>query len=491
MERLSNDNKLRIIAGYLDKLFNIAEKCIEKSKYETALSALSFYSSIQYKVNQVYTDDRVENLLQTISRNLIKKKDAYDSDNNTVLFYDGFGLDRRGIALIMCKAIVKNGYKLIYLSPREQINKQPTFVENFKQSDIVYEYYEKNGPNLSYIKSLNKIIFERRPKVAFFYTYPNDVCGTIVFNSLKDAVYRFQLDLTDHAFWLGINAFDKCNGGRAFSTSIQYYYRHIPREKLSRLDSNLFVDDCKFNGLPFDENRRFIFSGGQLYKTLGDKENTFYRIIDHILRQHSDIVFLYAGSGDDHLIKELGYKYPERVYLIPERPDFYQIMQRCVLYLNTYPMFGGLMMRYAAMAGKIPVTLKHDNDSDGILIDQKSRKIEYETYDELIEDVDRLLSDEKYLRQRESMLDGSVMTEECFIRNVRMMIEEHNTEFPIEEIEFVNTDQFRKEYLERFQIEDIYRIIADKHHPILLRYFPKEYLYGIMLKLKQKIRRRV
>ena len=58
-------------------------------------------------------------------------------------------------------------------------------------------------------------------------------------------------------------------------------------------------------------------------------------------------------------------------------------MEKCTLYLNTYPMFGGLMMRYAAMAGKIPITLKHGKDADGILIDQSKRKIEYASYFQL------------------------------------------------------------------------------------------------------------
>lgn len=41
-----------------------------------------------------------------------------------------------------------------------------------------------------------------------FYTTPNDVAGALVFNRFKDLVTRIQIDLTDHAFWLGINSVD-------------------------------------------------------------------------------------------------------------------------------------------------------------------------------------------------------------------------------------------------------------------------------------------
>ena len=49
-------------------------------------------------------------------------------------------------------------------------------------------------------------------------------------------------------------------------------------------------------------------------------------------------------------------------------------------------------MKFSALAGKLPITLKHGSDSDGLLLNQEKTQIEYDTYDELINDVDLLIS---------------------------------------------------------------------------------------------------
>ena len=55
-------------------------------------------------------------------------------------------------------------------------------------------------------------------------------------------------------------------------------------------------------------------------------------------------------------------------------------------------MFGGMMMKYSALAGKLPITLRHNADSDGLLLNQKQAKIEYDQIDDLLKDVHSLFS---------------------------------------------------------------------------------------------------
>lgn len=477
------------IPDYIKELKKIAMDACYDENFERSFQAISACAQILYKCNQTYKDDELERIIYSISEKTIKFSNwkVESGKRKKILFYDGFGLDRRGIAIVMNKAICLNGYKLIYVSPLKNKDKQPTLRRVLKPFDVEWKFVDNKGTFCNEITQLRDIFEEAKPNLAYFYTYPNDVSGTIVFDALKGKCFRYLLDLTDHAFWLGLNAFDICNGGRQFSASIQHFYRDISLEKISLLDANLYIDDCEFHGLPFDENHRFVFSGGQLYKTLGDSKNTFYKIVEHILANHKDIKFLYAGYGDEKQIRILMEKFPKRIFLISERPDFFQIMERCTFYLNTYPMFGGLMMRYAALAGKLPLTLKHDNDSDGILIEQKKRKIEYESLDDLLEDIDRLLDDKSYLQEREKLLKGAVITEECFVRNIRMMVEEHRTEFSYDKVERVDTTRFRKEYLERFTYEDIVKSIATRRNKKLIKYFPKEFISMIYYKMKKGV----
>lgn len=109
-----------------------------------------------------------------------------------------------------------------------------------------------------------------------------------------------------------------------------------------KLGVNLIVDRCDTHEkLPFDVTKaRYIFSGGALYKTLGEEQNTYYKIVDHILQYNKDIKFLYAGFGDDSEMVKILEKYPDRAYLVGERKDYYYLIENCTLYLNTYPMFG-------------------------------------------------------------------------------------------------------------------------------------------------------
>lgn len=472
------------------KLKKIAAAAVKNHNTEVALQAISAGAQMAYMYNQFYTDKQLEDMLLEISQReiVLKAWNKHQSEYKTVLLYDGFGVDRRGIAIEMCKAICKNGYKLIYVSPLSKKNKQPALENALKPYHADWRFIDKNSSYLKEIHQLKRVFDDSQPDTAFFYTTPNDVAGVVVFNALKDRCFRIQLDLTDHAFWLGLNAFDICSGGRAFSASIQHYFRGISFDRMVHLDASLFVDNCDFMGLPFNEEERFVFSGGALYKTLGDAEYTYYKIVEHILDNHSSIKFLYAGFGDDSQMRMLLQKYPGRVFLIAERPDFYQIMKRCTLYLNTYPMFGGLLMRYAALAGKLPITLKHNQDSDGILIAQNERKIEYDSYDELVQDVDKLLDNEQYRHDREKLLDGAVMTEDCFARNIRLMIEEHRTEFFYKDIKPVDVSKFREEYYERFSYADIARAIATWRNKAMLLFFPGSFIYHFKIVINELLR---
>ena len=201
---------------------------------------------------------------------------------------------------------------------------------------------------------------------------------------------------------------------------------------------------------------------------------------------HENIKFLYAGTGDDCELKKLVTRFPNRVFHINERKDFFYIIQHCTLYLNTYPMFGGMMMKYSALAHKLPITLKHGSDSDGLLLNQKECRIEYDSYEELIADVDLLLNDTEYLNDREKLLEGSVITEERFARNVKGVIENHRTDYS-HDFEILDTKKFRQEYYERFDIDKTIQLIAKKKNMSLFRYFPVAFIQKIS---KQVIKRK-
>lgn len=475
------------IIQVIRKLKQIISVQIKKEKYELALDAAKILANIYYEYNQVYTDVDIEDSLLII-RNAILDKQSYTISKNCVLFYDGFGLDLRGLAVSYARALASLKYQVVYACPSNVKGKIPHILSEFNPDNTHIIYIDSETCNVNRIKQIDSLFATYKPNVAFFYTTPWDVEGAIAFSN-NSSTTRFQIDLTDHAYWIGLNAFDYIINGRNTGASIAHYERGIAKNKIVKLDCAPYINnDICHDPLPFNiYNNKYVFTGGALYKTLGDQNLLYYKTIDYILENFKDIYFLYAGSGDDREIRKITIKYPGRAYLINERSDFYELIKNCILYVNSYPMFGGLMMRYAALARKIPITLIHDSDSDGILINQESLGIEFNDYEKYIGEIKKLLSDDEYRNKQENKLIGTVMSEDDFSRNLKKLVEEHRTEYSFEEIKKVDTTRFRNECMKRYTKEELYKTIAKKSNIRLMRYFPKEFLFGIVFKIKERI----
>lgn len=474
------------IENHLEKLGTLIVKLIENNKIEQAITVSKLLAYNYYDYNQKYTDTILENNLIVIREKILTRQE-YIPNKKCVLFYDGFGLDLRGWAASYMRAFSKLNYFVVYICPQSSQYKIPHIVSELDQSNIII-YIEDRLNNIDKIQKINNIFEKYRPGTAFFYTKPDDVDAAIAFSNNESAT-RFQIDLTDHAYWIGVNAFDYIIDGREMGASIAYYERKISRDKIIKLDCVPYINKDKYDDkLPFDiYKEQYVFTGGALYKTLGDSELLYYKTINDILCRYPKIKFLYAGSGDETEIKKIISKYPQRAFLIPERPDFYDLIKNCVLYINSYPMFGGLMMRYAALAGKIPITLKHDNDSDGILFNQSELGIEYDNYRDYMNEIYNLLEDDNYRKQKEKLVSDSVMSEEDFFHNLDMLIKSQKTEYSFEKIDRFDTSEFRKEYKKRYSKKTLYKTVAQKQNIGIIKYLPIEFFVGGILRVKEKL----
>lgn len=475
---------------FLNKIKRIAKTAIKHDHFERALTALSFAGEYLYQYNQFYAEDEIEELLCDISHKLRSRwnRAEYDASSDRILFYDGFGLDTRGVALMYLNALGLNGYNVTYVTNQIVRDRIPTIASmcskyGFEMAFISFENY------VEWADQLSEVFENGKPKAAFFYTTPSDVSGTVAFHMYEGLADRYLIDLTDHAFWLGKSAADYFLGSRNMSAAIQFYHRGIKKEQMIKLGVNLLTENCDdHSGLPFDPTMTdYIFSGGALYKTLGDEENRYYKIVDYILKNHKNICFLYAGFGDRTEMNKITAEYPDRAFIIDERKDFYYLIQNCLLYLNTFPMFGGMMMKYCGLAGKLPITLRHNHDSDGLLLHQTECNIEYDSYEELVTDVDKLINDCQYRKSREALLEGSVITEERFKNNVRGVIENHKTDYEHEFVDF-DTSSFREEYYRRFDYKKQMLTIAESKNLPIAAFFPIYYNQGVREKKKTENR---
>jgi len=466
----------RLFEKYNFKLKQILDRAIKKDNNELALQGIESLAKLYYEWNQFYGDDSLEIKLSMLSEKMVPKIGCWtesDSKKKTALFYDGFGLDTRGLALIYLKALAHLDYDVVYITVSSATDRQPIIDRALTGYKVVRKYYSISDTYQKQIADIAAVFKEYTPQVAFLYTTPWDVSGISVFNCLK-GIQRFQINLTDHTFWLGKTAFDCCIEFRDYGGFISKNFRGISDDKLVMLPYYPYIDDqIGFNGLPFEiGNYKVIFSGGSLYKTF-DENSTFYNIIDKVLVNHRDVLFLYVGGGDTSKLKELKQKFGNRVQYIQERDDFYEIMKRSYLYLNTYPVSGALMVQYAAMAGLLPVTLLFDDESHLLLNNRLELQIEFSSVEELWTEIDKLLDNEEYRYRKCKFLKDSVIREKQFQNELDLLIKEGNTSFKFNLEESFETESFREIYKAQFSKKQCIDLVCKKK---LVRYFPFECL---------------
>ena len=466
-----------------------ARACIERQKYELALEMVSNVAKIFYESNIKYKDDELELFLKEISNDIIpmklKKKDTI---SDKVLFFDGFGFNNRGLAQIYLKALLqfKN---IVYVTFSDRKGDIPDILSLLKSNDSEIIFIERKKMNFyNQIIELNEIICKYRPKLFMLYTTPYDVVSTTVLYAYEKILKRYQINLTDHAFWLGCNCIDYCIEFRNYGAYVSSEYRKIPKSNIIKLPFYPIIDlEKDFEGFPFEiqKNQKVVFSGGALYKTISE-DNKYYKLLDKLLSQNEDVVFWYAGSGDDSQLRELMKKFPHRVFLTAERNDLYQILGRVCFYMSTYPICGGLMFQYAAIAGCVPITLKYDDISDEFLINQKDLGIEFKDEEALLAECEKLLKEKSYRCSRKKELKKAIIKEQTFTKNLKEILNNNSSNF-IVKYNYVDTEKLKEEYLKRLKKKNICVLLASKANlRATIKVTPIKGIIGIMLKIIKK-----
>lgn len=477
--------------NFVNKLKNIAKRELKIGKIEHALKTIEICAGVLYQVNPIYSDDELEKLIVEISERIFTDKGIRCEKENApyILFYDGFGLNSRGLAQIYLKALCKIA-PVIYVTYEMQKNCIPDLLNILNESNASVCFLKQTSI-MGKIKELDLLIQKYNPKMLMMYTIPNDVVVTTVYARYAGYKKRYQINLTDHAFWLGKCAMDYCIEFRDYGANISKQYRNIPSENLIKLPFYPIIDyEKEFEGFPFevDETKqKIVFSGGSLYKTLGGG-NKYYQIIDYILEKYEDTIFWYAGVGEQSEMNKILKKYPQRAILTQERNDLYCILKRCFFYLSTYPVCGGLMFQYASAAGKIPVTLKYDQISDDFLLEQNELQVEFEDLTEVYMEIDRLFQDENYRGDKEKKVGSALIEANVFEAELESLLKMEKTSYKID-YKDVNTFRFRKEYWERQKQLSLYEAVVCKNSQFLLKYMPYKWCIALISKVIKKLKR--
>ena len=450
---------------HLRKIRIIIKKKIAKKSFEKALALIATAGTIQYGFNQRYIDGELEEDLKCISKNLqrILGDLPLKKDQRMLLFFDGFGTDSRGLAYIYVDALIKIGFDVVYVSRRKRASHIKHITDRLSEAGASVVFLEERG----YLKTAQELA-ELRKTFAFskaiLYIPPADVSAILAFEAWEGIIERYYINLTDHAFWLGIGAFDYLIDFRSYGTYISNHFRKVGKDRI--LLQPFYPCDFRtteFGELPFRKrsDQFTIFSGGALYKTI-DINNTYYNIIEFIMRHYPQVIFWYAGEMDIRYIanmERLMKKYPNRFFFTEERNDLASLLKQVDLYFSTYPISGGLMTQYAAKAGVIPLTLVCDKgDSSGILLNQTELQCDFYTEDDILMEISKLVNDSEYRRKKEKLLEHAVISECEFADNLSLILSDHESKYESNNEEY-DTNSFRRKYVKRFGkhgFEEIY-----------------------------------
>lgn len=406
---------------YFEKEFEKSKKELKKAWkqgniYKT-LCYLRYLTCFYYTINYTLSDEELEEITQDISFKLLGETRIERTDDNTVIFYDGFGLATRGLANIYVKALCELGFQIVWVmyewaSDFEEIQNKFAKENNVQFIKVAAENI------LERMKKLQGIVQDVSPKYIFIYTLPDDVTGIGTFSTVKGEAVRFLVDLTDHAFWLGKCASDYVIGFRNVGYNVAIKYRKFNEDQVVLLPYYPEKrENYSFEGMPFDiKKHEFVFSGGSVYKIEGSQ--LYENMVRYILDKYPEIYFVYAGDGKSEKLDQIKRSYAERFFQINERKDLDQIMKNAKFYLSTYPMFGALMTQYAIQNNCIPVSLCNMENPlanpTTLVIHPEKADYFLPSFDETCAFIDRMMKDSSYYRFIKNDLADQVISEKEF-----------------------------------------------------------------------------
>jgi glycosyltransferase involved in cell wall biosynthesis len=449
--------ELNEIQSVFTKTKNYARKEFEKKNYEQSLKHIETAAEIAYMFNWIYTDEELEGLLSQISFGVLGEiKHSFVPIEGRVVFYDVFALDNRGLTQQYLRALISWDVEILFVFEGGDLSNSNKIIEEIKAYPKAEFFAVDNSlPRVDKVKIIYNKIVEFKPEKAFLHLHPSSAVAVSVWNSLKE-VTRYQVNLTDHAFWLGAKCIDYSLEFRDYGCTVSY-------EKRDLLESQLLIQpyypiiDCKsFIGFPSEvtEDNIKIFTGGAYYKMYG-RSGMFFDLLKILLDIDVKVVILIAGNGDDKPLKEFVLKnnFEKRIFLLGSRPDITHVFENSDIYLSTYPLTGGLMGQYAAVCSKAILTYTSSdipcNFSEGFVGWNRSSdfKITHTEINSFAEEAKRLIKDIFYRDQKGRENAKHIISPVEFSENLRKIVTTNvmDCQFVRENI---NYDIFSEYYLE-------------------------------------------
>lgn len=350
------------INNFYKKLVSKAIKSMNHECYNNAIDFIKSAAYIGYIHKGLFRDDKLEAAIKTISRKRSKVSDSSytcSKKNENYFFYDAFSMDNRGLTQQYIRALIDNNINFTYCSENMNLKTTHIYTELIRyDKTFIHVIPSKLSPveKIDYILHLLK---KYKPSKIFMHLKPWSAEALIAVSQLPKNVLKYNINLTDHTFWLGSSVLNYNIEFRNYGCSLSVEKRNLKLNQLILIPYYPIIDDSTFQGFPMipKNDNVILFAGANLYKIYGNN-NEFLQTIKCILQENEKSYFLFAGGGDSRpFIKFVqDNNLQDRIFYLGFRKDINEVVKHIDIYIDTFPMSGGLMGEYA-LINKKPVLI--------------------------------------------------------------------------------------------------------------------------------------
>ena len=420
---------------------DLARKSLEAHKVGNALGYMDCCAILAQQFNWIYADDELELMEKRIGEQLLSEPVTdYEVDPGRVVLFDDFCATYI-LAVQYLDALSTMGKKVLYVT------------SNSSQNEVTKTFFDRISqiPNVEILKVTGKIYSEVILSIyhSVLDFHPSKLLLHIKASSriipalhvLPNQIEKYLINLADQTFWLGARSIDYCIEFRPFGVSVSLERRGLKREQLLMQPFYPVKDPNPFQGFPEGAKGHLtIFSGGDIYKTL-DSRRTYWKLVKMILDKHPNVVFLFATKhnpmGDAAIKKFVSENHFEgRFFYVGFRPDIFEVLNHCDIYMGTFPASGSLMTQLAA-TNATPVLQYYypgtpDDETEQALCINEKFPISFQDIDKFMQEADHLITDARYRKQQGERIKHAMISPEQFNTVLEQTLETNRSQFPVE-----------------------------------------------------------
>ncbi|HGY1052283.1 TPA: hypothetical protein ACNUVO_003026 [Aeromonas salmonicida subsp. pectinolytica] len=428
-----------VVASY-ERLKRIADKEYIAKSYNSALKCISVAAGIANYYNFRYEDSDLEFLCKNIGKDFFEKKTSefkifsdLDHFTSKIVFYDCFAYDSRGLTQQYIRAIKHARLPFVFI-----LNSDQCLTKNPDIKNELLSCANAKIIDISKIKSPEAKLFELislikqlSPSHVFLHMKPNDAVGVAAW-SCYDGAKRYQINLTDHAFWLGTSCLDYLIEFRSYGAQISSGCRGVHVDKILHLPFYpITTSNDSFEEFPnvSEEIKIKIFSGGALYKFDGDN-GEYFNLMKRVLDENHEVGLFIAGDGNRRTFNKfvMDNNYHNRVFMLGNRNNISSIFKNIDIYVGSYPISGGLMSQLAAEYNVPLIQYTREDLPINIIetlfpLKNKNIQLTFFDKDDFYQELRKLIKDKEYRQIRALSLKNTIMNKLNFNESFKVLIE--------------------------------------------------------------------